>query len=257
MRSNTGHAGPTLQTTPSPTFLGQPFGVGIDQVIITPAPHFRELLVDPFDGTQDPHKHLQDFQTQVYISGRDNDISCKLFLGTLRGITMQWFSGLSPRTIHTFNDLVMTFWPPGSLCTRLELVDTITWELFKLRCATREAQEPKAMTGGTKTGVKTGVKIEVDREIKVGKGVKVGGQPLHRGTIATISGGGLTSKMIESGRRRHIQSIMTVQVEEAHPRDPIISFLITNYDGVLPHQDDLMVISVVATEYKVERVLVD
>ncbi|RDX75242.1 hypothetical protein CR513_44908, partial [Mucuna pruriens] len=42
----------------------------------------RELVVDPFDNTHDRHVHLQDFQTQVYISGR---------------------------TIHTFNDLATGF----------------------------------------------------------------------------------------------------------------------------------------------------
>ncbi|RDX93139.1 hypothetical protein CR513_24644, partial [Mucuna pruriens] len=95
------------QTTPSPTFIGQPFGLDIDQIVIPP--HFRKLVVDPFDGTQDLHIHLQVFQTQVYISSRDDVISCKLFPRTLRGVTMQWFSSLPPRTIYTFNDLAMTF----------------------------------------------------------------------------------------------------------------------------------------------------
>ncbi|RDX77031.1 hypothetical protein CR513_42907, partial [Mucuna pruriens] len=76
-----------------------------DQVIIPP--HFRELVVNPFYGTQDPSIHLLAFQTQVYISGRDDAISCKLFLGTLRGVAMQWFTSLPPRTIHTFNDLAV------------------------------------------------------------------------------------------------------------------------------------------------------
>ncbi|RDX67130.1 hypothetical protein CR513_54022, partial [Mucuna pruriens] len=40
---------------------------------------------------------------------RDDAISCKLFLGTLRGVAMQWFAGLLPRTIHTFNDLATIF----------------------------------------------------------------------------------------------------------------------------------------------------
>ncbi|RDX77237.1 hypothetical protein CR513_42674, partial [Mucuna pruriens] len=33
----------------------------------------------------DPSVHLQAFQTQVYISGGNDLLSCKLFLGTLRG----------------------------------------------------------------------------------------------------------------------------------------------------------------------------
>ncbi|RDY04872.1 hypothetical protein CR513_11351, partial [Mucuna pruriens] len=61
----------------------QPFYEEIDEARIPP--HFREILVDPFDGTQDPHAHLQAFQTQMYISGGDDKLSCKLFPGTLRG----------------------------------------------------------------------------------------------------------------------------------------------------------------------------
>ncbi|RDX73627.1 hypothetical protein CR513_46737, partial [Mucuna pruriens] len=58
---------------------------------------------------EDPHVHLQAFQMQVYISGGDDAINYKLFLGTLRGVAMQWFSNLPPRTIHTFNDLATIF----------------------------------------------------------------------------------------------------------------------------------------------------
>ncbi|RDY04222.1 hypothetical protein CR513_12095, partial [Mucuna pruriens] len=51
-------------------------------------PHFREILVDLFDETQDPHAHLQAFQTQMYISGGDDKLSCKLFPGTLSGVAL-------------------------------------------------------------------------------------------------------------------------------------------------------------------------
>ncbi|RDX87786.1 hypothetical protein CR513_30700, partial [Mucuna pruriens] len=51
-------------------------------------PNFREIMVEPFDGSIDPHAHLQAFQTQMYISGGDDKLSCKLFPGTLRGVAM-------------------------------------------------------------------------------------------------------------------------------------------------------------------------
>ncbi|RDY09599.1 hypothetical protein CR513_06007, partial [Mucuna pruriens] len=76
MRANTGRTDPMSQTTFPPTFWGQPFKASIDQ---------------------------------VYISGGDDVISCKLLPKTLRGVAMQSFLGLSPKTIHTFNDLVTTF----------------------------------------------------------------------------------------------------------------------------------------------------
>ncbi|RDX70757.1 hypothetical protein CR513_49966, partial [Mucuna pruriens] len=85
----------------------QPFCEEIDEARIPP--HFREILVDPFDEIQDPHAHLQAFQTQMYISGGDDKLSCKLFPGTLRGEALQWMMNLPPRSIRVFNDLVGLF----------------------------------------------------------------------------------------------------------------------------------------------------
>ncbi|RDX84456.1 hypothetical protein CR513_34490, partial [Mucuna pruriens] len=85
----------------------QPFCEEIDEARIPP--NFREILVDPFYRTQDPHAHLQDFQTQMYISGGYDKLSCKLFPGTLRGVALQWMMNLPPRSIHVFSDLVSLF----------------------------------------------------------------------------------------------------------------------------------------------------
>ncbi|RDX72931.1 hypothetical protein CR513_47512, partial [Mucuna pruriens] len=46
-------------------------------------PRFKESVVDPFDGSQDPCVHLQAFQTQVY--------------------------SLPPRSIGSFSDLATAF----------------------------------------------------------------------------------------------------------------------------------------------------
>ncbi|RDX80115.1 hypothetical protein CR513_39367, partial [Mucuna pruriens] len=54
-------------------FWGQPF----NNVVVPP--QFKELMVDSFDGSQDPQVHLQAFQTQVYISGEDDLINYKLY----------------------------------------------------------------------------------------------------------------------------------------------------------------------------------
>ncbi|RDY04065.1 hypothetical protein CR513_12273, partial [Mucuna pruriens] len=91
----------------TPPFWGQPFSKEIDETPVPP--NFRELVVEPFDGTQDPHAHLQAFQTQMYISGGNDKLSCKLFPGTIRGVAMQWRATLLARTIKNFNDLASTF----------------------------------------------------------------------------------------------------------------------------------------------------
>ncbi|RDX93633.1 hypothetical protein CR513_24072, partial [Mucuna pruriens] len=63
-----------LPTVSPASFWAQPFNEEIDQ---TPIPQsFQELVMEPFDGTQDPHTHLQAFQTQMYISGGDDRLNC-------------------------------------------------------------------------------------------------------------------------------------------------------------------------------------
>ncbi|RDX99702.1 hypothetical protein CR513_17219, partial [Mucuna pruriens] len=101
-----GREAPTQQETPQ-SFWGQPFSQEIDETRVPP--NFREIMVEPFDGSQDPRAHLQAFQAQMYISGGDDRLSCKLFPGTRRGVAMQWIATLPPRTIQKFNDLADAF----------------------------------------------------------------------------------------------------------------------------------------------------
>ncbi|RDX95612.1 hypothetical protein CR513_21859, partial [Mucuna pruriens] len=78
---------------------GQSFGEEIDH---TPIPtNFREPVVNPSDGIEDPYAHLQTFQAQVYISKENNALNYKLFSGTLKSMTMQWLSGHPAQTIRT------------------------------------------------------------------------------------------------------------------------------------------------------------
>ncbi|RDX86161.1 hypothetical protein CR513_32547, partial [Mucuna pruriens] len=70
---------------------------------------FRKLVVDPFDGSQDPQVHLQAFQMQVYISGGDDLLICNLFPRMLRRVALRWFPSLPPRSIRSFSDLVAIF----------------------------------------------------------------------------------------------------------------------------------------------------
>ncbi|RDX78975.1 hypothetical protein CR513_40670, partial [Mucuna pruriens] len=85
----------------------------------------RNRRNQPFDGSQDPHAHLQVFQTQMYISGGNDRLSCKLFLGTLRGVAMQWMATLPPKSIQTFKDLASSFLSQfvANKVKRLEVAD--------------------------------------------------------------------------------------------------------------------------------------
>ncbi|RDX71021.1 hypothetical protein CR513_49673, partial [Mucuna pruriens] len=46
------------------------------------------------------HTHLQAFQTQMYINGGNDPLSCKLSPGTLQGVAMHWLATLPPRSIR-------------------------------------------------------------------------------------------------------------------------------------------------------------
>ncbi|RDX73247.1 hypothetical protein CR513_47173, partial [Mucuna pruriens] len=115
-------------------FWGQPFCREIDKTSIRP--NFREVVVEPFDGSQDPHVNLQAFQTQIYISGGNDRLSCKLFPGTLRGVAMQWMATLPPRSIQTFKDLAGSFLSQfaSNKVKRLEVAD-----LFNIKQAEGES----------------------------------------------------------------------------------------------------------------------
>ncbi|RDX65529.1 hypothetical protein CR513_55807, partial [Mucuna pruriens] len=94
--------------------------------------------------------------------------------------------------------------------------------------------------------------------------------PTHRGTIATISGGGVVDfhtnsnrgmKRTKEGRRvERIQTVLTgANVTPLGRREPTptISFDDRDMKRRATGQDEPMVISVVVVEYKIERVLID
>ncbi|RDX61417.1 hypothetical protein CR513_60350, partial [Mucuna pruriens] len=45
----------------------------------------------------------------MYISGRNDPLSCKLFPRILKGVAMHWLATLPPRSIRSFNDLIASF----------------------------------------------------------------------------------------------------------------------------------------------------
>jgi len=85
----------------------QPFSTEI-QVVEIPR-HFWEPTIDSYDGTSDPHSHVSTFQTQMFISGVDDALSCKIFVGTLKGVSHKWIAGLPATSITNFEDLAIRF----------------------------------------------------------------------------------------------------------------------------------------------------
>jgi len=86
---------------------GHPFAKGIMEELIPP--HFIIPKVQPFFGEGDPEAHLKTFQAQMLISGGNDAIRCKIFVGTLTGTTLKWFSKLPSASITSFTTFSQVF----------------------------------------------------------------------------------------------------------------------------------------------------
>ncbi|RDX71574.1 hypothetical protein CR513_49063, partial [Mucuna pruriens] len=174
-----GEKGEEPEEMVTPPFWGQPFCKEIDETSIPP--NFREIIVEPFDGSQDPRAHLQAFQTQIYISGGNDRLSCKLFPGTLRGVAMQWMSTLPPRSIQTFRDLAGFFLSQfaANKVKRLEVADLFDVKQ-DMRGRTPDLDEPMVISMGV-----AGYKVE---RVLVDQGSSV--NILYKSTLEKMQLGG-------------------------------------------------------------------
>ncbi|RDX96594.1 hypothetical protein CR513_20733, partial [Mucuna pruriens] len=260
----------------TPPFWGQPFCKEIDETVIPP--NFREVVVESFDGSQDPHTHLQAFQTQMYISGGNDRLSCKLFPRTLRGFAANKVKKLEvadlfdikqgegeslKKYLARFNNATVRVDDPDQnhttkdcwgLKTQIEgLVQSGHLDHYIQRSASRQTQRQ-----GRNSPHSTGTsQRERSRSHQA--------TPVHRGTISTISsgrtnyGGGLTQAPADMTDGQ-VQTILTGA--NAIPfgkrvMTPAITFDDRDMRGRATCQDEPMVISMGVTGYKVERVLID
>jgi len=65
-------------------------------------PHFMVLKMTPYLGSVDLETHLKAFEAQMLISRGFDAIRCKMFVGTLTGTALQWFSRISDDMIKSF-----------------------------------------------------------------------------------------------------------------------------------------------------------
>ena len=75
-----------------------------------PLPHkFRMLHIDSYDGVKDPLDHLETFKTLMHLQGVADEIMCRAFPTTLKGVARIWFSRLTPNLVSTFKELSAQF----------------------------------------------------------------------------------------------------------------------------------------------------
>ena len=70
---------------------------------------FRMLQIKSYDGVKDPLDHLETFKTLMHLQGVPDEIMCRAFPTTLKGVTRIWFSRLTPNSINTFKELSAQF----------------------------------------------------------------------------------------------------------------------------------------------------
>ena len=62
-----------------------------------------------FDGSNDPYDHMLYYNQAMTLNAGNDHMLCKVFLASLRGLTLVWFHKLPCNSINSFNELWTTF----------------------------------------------------------------------------------------------------------------------------------------------------
>lgn len=65
--------------------------------------------MEVYDGTKDPLDHLEAYQAYMLFQGASNEMMCKAFPMTLKGVNGRWFSMLQPGSVGLFAELCKRF----------------------------------------------------------------------------------------------------------------------------------------------------
>ena len=75
-----------------------------------PLPHkFHMPHIDSYDEVKDPLDYLETFKTLMHLQGVADEIMCRPFPTTLKGVARIWFSRLTPSSNSTFKELSAQF----------------------------------------------------------------------------------------------------------------------------------------------------
>ena len=61
--------------------------------------------VEAYDSSWDPLDYLESFKTLIHLQRVLDEIMCKAFPITLKGLVRVWFSKLTPNSVSTFKEL--------------------------------------------------------------------------------------------------------------------------------------------------------
>ena len=70
---------------------------------------FRLLQLESFDGLKDPQDHLNTFKTTLGLQQPLDEILCRFFPTTLKGVAREWFTKLPTSSVDSFDQLSNAF----------------------------------------------------------------------------------------------------------------------------------------------------
>ena len=73
------------------------------------SPKFRLPQLEVYDGTKNPVDHIGAFKTLMSLQQTPNEVICRTFQATLRGVAQVWFSKLRVVSIANFDQLNDSF----------------------------------------------------------------------------------------------------------------------------------------------------
>ena len=65
-------------------------------------PKFKMPSLDSYDGMCDPFDHIATFKTTMNLQGVPDEIMCKAFPTTLKGLAQVWFSKIPLNNVGSF-----------------------------------------------------------------------------------------------------------------------------------------------------------
>ena len=70
---------------------------------------FKMCTLDSYNGTRDPCDHIATFKMTMHLYGVLDEIMCRVFPTTLKGLAKVWFDKLPPNTTTSFQELSKFF----------------------------------------------------------------------------------------------------------------------------------------------------
>ena len=82
--------------------INSPFTIEVLNCPLPPKFHLPQL--ESNDGSKDPLDHIESFKTLILLQMTLDEVMCRAFLTTLKGVAKVWLSKIPPGTIADFNN---------------------------------------------------------------------------------------------------------------------------------------------------------